>query len=962
MAPARGQRIHLVDAMGLFYRAHFAFVNRPLTTTRGQDVGATFGFVHTLLALIRDEGATHAAVAFDTPAPTFRHRRYPAYKATRPPMPEPLAAQIPLLSRSVAAFGLTAVASDGVEADDWIGSLARSAHAAGWGVVIVSADKDFAQLIGEGVRQYVPSRGREPAHWIDAEGVRAKWGVDPGQFIDFLALTGDASDNIPGVRGVGEKTAARLLQEHGDLDTIYARLAAVTPAGVQAKLESGRDAALLSRELVRIRTDLAGPAPESLTVPDPATRADLRQLLEELEFRRLARRLFGPGPDADALGAGPPAGEQLGLGGVEPPAGGQPALAGGKRPAASARRAPADAAMRPAEMAATPIEVAGGWAERYALVADLPALAAIVGRYPGEAMGWPPLAVDTETDGLDPISANLVGVSFGWAPGEAWYVPVGHRTGVNLPPAAVARALAPLLAEERIPKAGQNMKFDLHVLTAHGFDLRGPLQDTMVASYLRDPDARHGLDALAQEFLDHPKVPIEALIGKGREQQSMAEVPAERVMPYACEDADAVVRLRPRLAAVLEQRGASELYERIEMPLVPVLAAMERAGVLVDVKLLAALRGTLARQIERLEGEIHALAGTAFNINSTKQLQKILFDDLRLRPRRKTKTGLSTGQEVLEELAVDHPLPGRVLEYRQLAKLLGTYVEALPKLVHARTGRIHTEFHQTVTATGRLSSSNPNLQNIPVRTDLGREIRRAFVAPPGRRLLSADYSQIELRLLAHLAQDEDLVAAFHAGADIHRATAARVFGVPIEKVDPAMRARAKVVNFGVLYGMGAQRLAREQGIPVAEASRFIAEYFAKLPGVKAFIDRCVSDARACGYARTLLDRRRYLPDLTSARPQLRAAAERMAVNTPVQGSAADLIKLAMVRLHARLAREHPAARLLLQVHDELVLEVPERELEAVRELVVAEMEAVLELRVPLQVDTGAGGNWCDAHA
>jgi DNA polymerase I len=933
------QRIHLVDAPGLFYRAHFAFVNRPLTTSHGQDVGATFGFINTLLGLIHEERARHLAVTFDSRGPTFRHQRYGAYKATRPPMPPELAAQVPLIERTVAAFGLTALAEEGMEADDLIGSLTRAAHAADWDVVIVSADKDFAQLIGEGVRQFVPSRGREPAHWIDADVVQAKWGVDPEQFVDYLALTGDASDNVPGVRGIGAKTAARLLQERGSLDAIYGDLSRVEPAGVRAKLAEGEEVAHLSRELVRIRTDLATPALDLLVVPDPTARVELRALLEELEFRQLTRRLFPSRAAPESTQPGPV-------------------------PAEPAAQLSLEAAPRgaPSTPVAAPIAVRGGWGERYTAVRDAAALAAIVGRYPREGPGGPLVAVDTETDSLNPQTARLVGVSLAWAPGEAWYVPVGHKAGSNLAVEDVARILSPLLGNPGITKAGQNLKFDLRVLAAHGIAVCGPLLDTMVASYLRDPDARHGLDALAAEFLGHRKVAIEELIGSGREQISMAEVAIERVAPYACEDVDAVLRLLPPLEALLRAQGARDLFDRIEMPLVPVLADMESAGILVDVGLLKAFGGTLARRMERIEGEVHALAGVVFNINSTQQLQKVLFEDLKLRPRRKTKTGLSTGQEVLEELAVDHPLPSKVLEYRQLAKLRGTYAEVLPKLVDARTGRIHTEFHQTVTATGRLSSSNPNLQNIPIRTDLGREIRRAFTAPAGSCLVSADYSQIELRLLAHLSGDQDLIEAFRAGADIHRATAARVFGVRPEQVDPAMRARAKVVNFGVLYGMGAQRLAREQGISVKEATRFIAEYFEKLPGVKAFIDRCVAEARRRGYAETLLGRRRYLPDLASARPQLRAAAERMAVNTPVQGSAADLMKLAMVRVHARLAREHPRARLLLQVHDELVLEVSAASLEAVTAIVAAEMSSVLELLVPLRVDTGAGRDWYEAHA
>ncbi len=930
MTAENPRRVHLVDGSGLFFRAHFAFINRPLTTSSGMDVGATFGFVNTLLALLRDEGATHLAVAFDSAAPTFRHERYPQYKATRPPMPEELIAQVPWIHRTVEALGLRAMLRDGVEADDLIGSAARAARAAGWETVIVSADKDFAQLIEERIVQYVPSRGREPARWLDGEAVRVKWGVTPEQFVDYLALVGDSSDNIPGVKGIGAKTAAKLLESHPHLEAIYDHLEAVTPAGVRAKLEAGREAAFLSRELVTIRTDLETPDPADLTAPDPAAREPLRALLEELEFKQIARRLF-----SDPGSAREEAGGQLSL---------------------AAPRAHVTAP--PAHGGAA---VADGWDARYGVLASRRDLERVVAAGSGGAAQGV-LAIDTETDGLDVHTSRLVGLSFGWTPGDCWYVPVQHQEGPNLPLPDLIEVLGPLLKDPAVTLAGQNLKFDAHVLARHGLPLEGPLRDTMVASYLRDPDARHGLDALARELLGHTMVPIEALIGAGRDQISMAAVPVDVAAPYACEDVDAVLRLLPPLQEMLRAGGATELFEALEMPLLPILTAMERHGVLVDGALLGALGESLAGQMERLEARIHRLAGQTFNVNSTKQLQKVLFEDLKLHARRRTKTGYSTGQEVLEELAATHPLPAAVLEYRQLAKLRGTYVEALPKLIRPDTGRIHTEFHQTVTATGRLSSSNPNLQNIPIRTPLGREIRKAFIAPPGHRIVSADYSQIELRLLAHLSQDDYLVEAFRAGADIHRATAARVFNVAPGQVDPAMRARAKVVNFGVLYGMGAQRLAREQGIAVKEASAFIGEYFEKLPGVKAFIDRSVAQARERGYAATLLGRRRRLPDLNSPRPQLRAAAERMAVNTPVQGSAADLIKLAMVRIHAKLAATAPSARMLLQVHDELVFEVSAAQERALEALVAAEMTAVMELRVPLQVDISAGANWYEAHA
>lgn len=942
---AHARRLYLIDASGLLFRAYFAFIRRPLTTSKGRQVGALLGFLNTLLALIRREGAEHLAVAFDSKGPTFRHERYGAYKANRPETPPELVDQISLARRLVKVMGLSCMAQEGVEADDLIGSMVQRTKAAGWEAVIVSADKDFSQLIGPGVLQYVPSRGREPSRWLDADAVTEKWGVRPDQFIDYMALTGDASDNIPGVKGVGPKTAAALLQKHGSLDAIYKDLESVTPPVTRKKLESGRQDAFLSRDLIRLRTDLLDLDPAALSVPDPAGRKALREFLEEMEFRTLVKRIF----QGDAVEAENATMQALPLD--------QPG-AGSSAGQLSLHAAPEAEGGFIQDGA---VAVRDGWAQRYELIESLEALDRALTAFPHRKGGRALIAIDTETSGLDPLESELVGLSFAWEPGRAWYIPLGHKDRENLALDGVRQRLDRLLSDQSVSKVGQNLKFDLHLLQRHGFRVKGPFLDTMVASYLRDPGARHGLDALARELLGHDMVPIEVLIGRGKGEISMTDVPAEKVAPYACEDVDAALRLFPLLEKQLRAMGAWDLFRDVEMPLLPVLAGMERAGIGLDTALLEAMGESLVGELRRCEDEVYRLAGESFNINSPKQLQPILFKKLKLKPRRRTKTGYSTGQEVLEQLAALHPLPGKILEYRQLTKLRSTYVEALPRMVNPRTGRIHATFHQTVTATGRLSSSNPNLQNIPIRTPLGREIRKAFVAPSGRSFLSADYSQIELRLLAHLSEDEYLVQAFRQGADIHRATAARVFGVSESEVDPQMRSRAKVVNFGILYGMGAQRLSREQGIPVKEASRFIAEYFEKLPGVKVYIDRCVSEARSRGYAETILGRRRYLPDLQSQRHQVRAGAERMAVNTPVQGSAADLIKLAMVRLQQRLEQDHTDVRLLIQVHDELVFEVPDDEVEALARLVAGEMAAVMSLRVPLGVETGSGKNWCAAH-
>jgi DNA polymerase I len=917
MAGVSPKRVFLVDAMGLLYRAHFAFVSRPLTTTTGTPVGALFGFVSALLGLIRDEGARFVAVVLDSAGPTFRHERFPAYKAHRPPLPAELAVQIPYLPRLAEAMGLATVAREGVEADDLIGSLACDAVAAGWEAVIVSADKDFAQLLGPGLRQFVPARGREPAHWVDAAEVEAKWGVTPAQFSDFLALTGDASDNIPGVTGIGPKTAAGLLRAHGSLDGVYASLADVTPEAVRRKLETGREAAFLSRELAEIRRDLAPADPASFAVADPARREAFRALLRELEFRSLEQRLFG------------------------------------------APRAAEQGSLLEAAPAAAEGEVADGWGAGYRTVTSASGLAEVLAR---AARAGGPLALDTETSGLDPRRDALVGISLAWAPGEAAYLPIGHAEGPKLDLAAVRETLGARLADPAQETIGQNLLFDLTVLERHGLPVRGTLRDTMIASYVIDPEARHGLDDLAQGWLGHRMIPIEELLGAGRSQRSMESVPAARVAPYACEDADATLRLWEPLARRLREAGGWPLFSEVEMPLVPVLLDMQTSGIALDLSVLEAMRLTLEGEMARVEAEITRLAGEPFNVNSPRQLETVLFDRLKLTARRKTKTGRSTDQEVLEALAAEHPLPRAVLEYRQLAKLKSTYVEALPRMVDPRTGRVHTRFHQTVTATGRLSSSDPNLQNIPIRTPQGREIRKAFVAAPDRLFVSGDYSQIDLRVMAHLSGDAYLCEAFRADRDIHRATAARIFGVDEGAVTPLMRGRAKTINFGVLYGMGAPRLARELGIGQKEAAGFIAEYFARLPGVKTYVEACLERARRLGYAETLLGRRRRLPDLASRHGRERAAAERMALNTTVQGTSADLIKVAMVRLHAALARAHPQARLLLQVHDELLLEVPEAEVTAVTAVVRREMESVLELRVPLRAGTGSGRTWFDAHA
>jgi DNA polymerase-1 len=892
------KRIYLLDGSALVYRAHFAFARNPLITSDGRNVSAVFGFAQTLFNVLREQEAEYAAVAFDTGAPTFRHERYKQYKANRPPTPDELITQMPVVRSLVDAAGLKVLERDGVEADDLIASLAIQVSEAGGEVVIVSADKDFHQLLRNSILQWIPPRGREKGTLFDPEKVRIKWGVEPPRVLDVLALMGDAVDNVPGVKGVGEKTARQLIEEYGDLDQLYSQIEQVARPVLREKLRASREEAFLSRELIRLRTDLFPEETiEAYRVPSLEGRRELLQLLQELEFRRLI--------------------DSLKL------------------------RAEAD------------------WQVRYEAITDPGRLREVLSQLPKEGGS---LAIDTETDSLDARRARAVGISLCWRPGEAYYLPLSHCSGENMTLREIHADLTAILEDERIEKVGQNMKFDLHVLQGIGLAVRGPLFDTLVASYLLDPDRPHDLDSLTFDMLGHRKIPTVELIGKGKDQTTMDRLSIEKVRDYAAEDADAALRLHEVLLPALRDRGAESLYREVEAPLIPILTAMENAGVHIDRQGLSRLSKEMEVDQDRLEKRIHQLAGGEFNINSPSQLGRVLFDHLKLPRGKKTKTGYSTDQEVLEKLAPDAPIAGAVLEYRQLSKLRSTYVEALPKIVDQQTGRIHGRFHQTVAATGRLSSSDPNLQNIPVRTPLGRRIRQAFTAQDkGAILISADYSQIELRLLAHLSSDDGLVAAFAAGEDIHAATAARIFDVGIESVDPDMRGRAKTVNFGVLYGMGASRLSRELGIPIREAKTFIEQYFAKMPGVKRYQEENLSLARANGYVTTLLGRRRYLPGLQGEDPRARSQAERIAANTPIQGSAADLIKRAMIQIHDKLRRGRFTTRMILQVHDELLFEGPEAEYEAVAALVVSAMEAAAELVVPLKVDLGFGANWDRAH-
>jgi DNA polymerase-1 len=941
-----------VDGSALLYRSHFAFIRNPLRNAAGETTSAVFGILQTLLPVLEQRRPDRVAIVFDTAAPTFRHRVYRDYKAHRPPIPPELVAQIPRVRRALELLGLPIVEQEGVEADDLIGALAKEAERDGATAWVLTGDKDFYQLVTDRVLLLSPrGRGADLAV-VDRAGVRERYGVAPEEMVDLLALMGDASDNVPGVPGVGEKTAAQLIQRFHSMDALYAALDSVERASLREKLRTHEERARLSRTLVTIRSDLPLDRHWWELRRDPVAYDEFLAFLQELDLHVLHKR-FAAEAAARAATAAPPAttGELFpGEGAAAPAPGTGRARAGGRgrQAAAEGVAVVASAEPRPA-------------LGRYAIVSDGAALEALV-RALAEARD--PVAFDTETTGLDPLRADLVGIGLALREGEAFYLPVGHAAGPNLDPDAVRAALRPFFADPKGRRVAQNAKYDWHVLDRFGIPVRDIAGDTLVAAYLADPDRPKNLDALAASRLGIEKISTESLIGpRGRDQRTMADLPVEQVGLYCCEDADVVLRLLPILERELEAAEGTALYRDVEVPLVGVLVRMERAGLRVDTPALEGMSRSLGETMARLEQEIQEAAGVPFNVKSPRQVAEVLFERLRLPKGKRTKDGYSTDEEVLEALAPLHPIPRLLLDFRQAQKLKSSYVDSLPRLVHPETGRVHATFHQTIASTGRLSASDPSLQNIPIRTEEGRAIRRAFVAEGERGLLASfDYSQIELRLLAHFSHDPVLAEAFRVGADVHTATAARLFGVAAEAVTPAQRGQAKTVNFGILYGMGAARLARELSLSRALATAFIEEYRKTHAGVSAYMEQMLARARERGYAETMLHRRRPLPGLRDAHEGRRAEAERAAINTPIQGSAADLIKVAMVKIDALLRERGLRSRLVLQVHDELLFETDEDEIEAVAALAAETMEHAVPLRVPLVVNQGRGRTWADAHA
>jgi DNA polymerase-1 len=891
---ANEKTIYLIDGTAYIYRAYHAI--RSLSNSRGLPTNAIFGFTRMLIKLMEDRSPEYVGMFFDAKGPTFRHERYKEYKANRPPMPEDMVVQLPYIKEVTAAFNLPIVELQGYEADDLIGTLARKAEQEGFTVVMVTGDKDFMQLVTDKTAIWDPMK----ENTIDHKSIREKFGIEPHQMIDVQGLSGDTADNIPGVPGIGQKTALELIKTYNSMQGLYENLDAITKKKQRENLENFKDQAFLSRELVTINTD--SPITQDLadfkfTAPD---KKKLAELYKTLEFMQLQQSV------------------------------------------------PEQADLRKKD---------------YQAIMDMEALSKLIARLEKAAI----FALDTETTSTNPMQAALVGFSFALKADQAFYIPCRHNylgAPEQLALNNVLEKLRPVLQNPEIKKVGQNIKYDWIVLERHGIDLQGVAFDTMLASYLLNPSKRaHNLDQIALDFLDHKTITYEQVAGKGKKALMFSQVPVEKAIPYACEDADITLMAKEVLMPGLEELNLVELMETVEMPLVPVLKRMEMRGTGIDADRLHELSKSFAQQLDALEGSIQGLAGEVFNIKSSQQLGRILFDKLQLPVQKKTKkkTGYSTDVNVLTALAAYHELPALILKHRTLAKLKSTYADALIELANPDTGRIHTSYNQTVAATGRLSSSDPNLQNIPIRTEEGRKIRQAFIPRKDWYLLSADYSQVELRILAHCSADKILIKAFQEDEDIHTRTACEVFQVESESMTTELRRQAKAINFGIIYGMSAYGLSRQLDISNKMAQTYIDHYFARYQGVKQFMDQTIADARQSSRTSTLLGRIRLLPDIESKNAMVRQAAERTAINTPIQGSAADLIKVAMIQVDEALIDKKLASAMLLTVHDELVFEVPPDELEEVTQLVKEIMEGVWELKVPLKVNVAQGSNWDEAH-
>ena len=943
-------KLFLLDAYALIYRAYYGLIKNPRINSRGENVSAVFGFFNTLEEVLAKEQPTHIGVAFDPHGGTFRHERYPLYKAQRDETPEAIRFGVPVIKDILAAYRIPVLEVAGFEADDVIGTLAAQAEAAGIDTYMMTPDKDYGQLVTSHVRMFKPRNMGPGFEILGVDEVCAKWGIErPEQVVDILGLMGDASDNIPGCPGVGEKTASSLIQQFGSIENLLANTDQLK-GKLKERVEAGREQIELSRWLAQIIRDVPIQLDmEALEAKEPDREALIARFTD-LEMRSLISRKFGSQSPSMATPADKASS-------TSSPAGGQLDLF-----ASAANDAAAEAVPVAAPQSLSAYSAADA---SYHLVDDEASRANLIKLL----LAAPEVSLDTETTSTEAIDAELVGLSFAVKEGEAYYVPVPEDRAEAQ---AVVDAFRPVYENAQILKVGQNLKYDFNVLQNYGVRLAEPMWDTMIAHYLLQPESRHGMDYLAEVYLHYKTIHIDELIGKkerGKPQKSMREVPVEEVCPYAAEDADITLRLAHVFRPMLEAEGATRLFEDIEMPLMPVLADMERTGVRIDTDALRQSSQLLGEQLVALEQEIYESAGMEFNINSPKQVGEVLFDHLKLLPNaKKTKAGAySTNEEILQRIHAKHPIVDKILEYRGKKKLISTYLDALPQLINPRTGHIHTSFNQTVTATGRLSSSDPNLQNIPVRTEDGKEIRKAFVPEPGQLFFSADYSQVELRIMAHLSGDEGLIEDFRQGHDIHAATAAKIFHREstleegIKAVTREERSKAKTANFGIIYGITAFGLTERLGISRSESKELIDSYFETYPRVHAFMQESIDRARQQGYTETICHRRCYLRDINSANATVRGFAERNAINSPIQGSAADIIKIAMVRIHRRFREEGLQSRMILQVHDELNFSVLPEERERVEQIVVGEMQGAIEMRVPLIADAGWGSNWLEAH-
>ena len=921
----------LLDAYALIFRAYYGLIRSPRINSKGQNTSAAFGFINTLEELLRTENPDFVAVAFDPPGGTFRHEQFPEYKVTRDETPEDIRWAVPVIKDFLTAYGIKMVEVPRYEADDVIGTLAHRGAKDGLEVVMVTPDKDYAQLVQPNVSMLRPQSGAKGYERLGVEEVKTKFEVEnPLQVIDLLGLMGDSADNIPGCPGVGAKTAVKLLADFGSIEALLSHTDQLKGA-LKKKVEENVQQIRESKVLATIVTDV----PIDVTWDDMQRKTPNKEALvalyEDLEFRTFLRRLTGDAPVAAAPSAEPDLFSQ-----------------------AIVTNTNADE------------ETTLDFQENLSTLADHPHQYHLIESEEDaqelcrNLLTFSLVAFDTETTSVDAMQAQLVGMSFAVEGGTAWYVAVSRETEAAQ---SMVDAFRPFFEHPSIEKVGQNLKYDLLVLSHYGVEVAGPLFDTMLAHYVVQPEQRHNMDLLAEKYLHYRTIPIEALIGSGRTQRNMADLTPKDIVDYACEDADVTLRLYPILKEEMEKYEVTSVFTHIEMPLLPVLARMERNGVRLDTAALEETGRNFTERMQQLETDIYELAGHEFTITSPKQVGAVLFDELQISAKvKKTKTGqYSTSEEVLESLRDKHPIVEKILQHRALKKLLSTYVEALPKLILPETGHIHTSFNQAVTATGRLSSSNPNLQNIPVRGEDGREIRRAFVPEEGEVFFSADYSQIELRIMAHLSEDEHMVADFNSGLDIHAATAARIFHKPVEEVDRDERRKAKTANFGIIYGISAFGLSERMGVSRGEAKELIENYFATYPKVREYMNESIERAKQTGYITTQFGRRRYLADINAGNATVRGYAERNAVNAPIQGTAADIIKLAMVAIDRRLREEKLQTRMILQVHDELNFSVPPTELEQVRHLVVEEMERAFQMRVPLVAECGEGTNWLEAH-